>query len=186
MPQPDTLAQLLQAQEDLQIEAYGSSPNTLLPDDVPGAVNFIHWNVTALTDELHELLGETSWKPWAKGDFVNITAAKGELIDALHFLLNLANVLDMDSDEIQERYYAKRAKNAKRQLDGYDGVTTKCPGCKRALDDDGVACHVRPSARLGDHVGVVFCDVHGRAYPVNVEDVTRALNAGTHQEGSFS
>ena len=32
---------------------------------------------------------------------------------------------------------AKRAKNAQRQLDGYDGVSTKCPKCGRALDDAG-------------------------------------------------
>ncbi|AXH47323.1 deoxyuridine triphosphatase [Microbacterium phage Eden] len=168
--QPDALAQLLQAQEDLQIEAYGSSPALLLPDNVVGAVDFIHWNVTALTDELHELLGETSWKPWAKGDYVNLTAAKGEAIDALHFLLNLFNVLGMDSEEVQERYYAKRKKNIKRQEDGYDGRSTKCPGCKRALDDDGVTCHPF-RGRLGtDEVeDLIFCDRHGRAYRPNKE-----------------
>lgn len=132
---------MLDAQEALQVQAYGGhSPAGLLPDDVAGAVSFIHWNVTALTDELHELLAETSWKPWAKGDYINLTAAKSELVDAFHFLMNLAIVLGMDADELEEKYFAKRAKNIKRQEAGYDGVKGKCPGCKRALDDDGVEC----------------------------------------------
>jgi dimeric dUTPase (all-alpha-NTP-PPase superfamily) len=137
----DTLQHLLDAQEDLQKRVYaGSSPAELLPEDVAGAVEFIHWNVTALTDELHELLGETSWKPWAEGDYINLTAAKSELIDALHFLLNLALVLNMDAEELTEKYFAKRKKNIDRQHAGYNGRKGKCPGCRRALDDDGVDC----------------------------------------------
>ena len=155
---PDRLQRLLDAQEALQVEAYaGHSPADFLPDDVQGAVNFIHWNVTALTDELHELLGETSWKPWAKGDYINLTSAKSEAIDALHFLLNLFIALNMDADEIEEKYLAKRAKNIKRQEDGYDGRTGKCPGCKRALDDDGVECWETAS-------GGIFCGQHQKVY----------------------
>lgn len=150
----DNLVKLLELQDRLQIEAYGGSPSRLLDDrspdeNIPEAVNFIHWNVTALTDELHELLGETSWKPWAKGDWVDIPAAKGEAIDALHFLLNLFIVLDMSAEEVMYRYEAKRKKNIKRQEEGYDGVSTKCPGCKRALDDDAVRCERVFDHRLG-------------------------------------
>jgi dimeric dUTPase (all-alpha-NTP-PPase superfamily) len=166
-PMTDSLQKLLDAQDALQSEAYDGSPSELLTSDVGEAVNFIHWNVTALTDELHELLGETSWKPWAKGEYVNLTAAKGELIDALHFLMNLAIVLNMDSEEIQERYFAKRAKNIKRQEDGYDGVSTKCPGCRRALDDDGVDCHPARN-RLGgpELIDGIMCVARGRFIPL--------------------
>jgi len=139
-PEIDLLTEMLASQEILQRETYGHSPTELLPDNTAGAVEFITWNVLALTDELHELLGETSWKPWAKSEHVNLTAARSELIDAFHFFMNLALVLGMDADSIYAGYNRKRAKNIARQEAGYDGVTTKCPGCKRALDDDGVAC----------------------------------------------
>lgn len=131
------------------------------------AIDFIHWNVTALTDELHELLGEVGWKPWAKSRHINLDAARGEWIDALHFMLNLGLVLGLDqAKEITALYDAKHAKNEKRQEEGYDGVSTKCPGCGRALDDDAVKCEVREPYRLGDFVGrVIFCDRLGRVFP---------------------
>lgn len=170
MPKSD-LEQLLELQEALQVKAYGGSPRELLDDrspneDVAEGVNFIHWNVTALTDELHELLGETSWKPWAKGDHVDVPAAKGEAIDALHFLLNLFIVLDMSAEEVMFRYKAKREKNIKRQEDGYDGVSTKCPGCRRALDDDGVECARIENYRLGNDspINGTYCTRRGRFF----------------------
>lgn len=137
----DNLQRLLDEQSALQHSMPGKHPEEFLPNDVAGAVHFAHWNITALTDELHELLAETSWKPWAKGDWFNLTEAKGEAIDALHFLLNIFLLLNMDSDEVFEKYLAKRHKNQARQEAGYDGVSTKCPGCNRALDDD-IACGV--------------------------------------------
>lgn len=109
-------------------------------DDRMPAIDFMHWNVTALVDELHELLGEIGWKPWAKSRHINLDAARSEWIDALHFLMNLALVLGMDAEMIRRLYDAKHEKNAKRQAEGYDGVSTKCPVCKRALDDDAVFC----------------------------------------------
>ena len=106
------------------------------------AIDFIHWNVTALTDELHELLGEIGWKPWAKSRHINLVAARGEWIDALHFMLNLGIVLGLDGgDLVKTLYDAKHKKNAQRQEEGYDGVSTKCPKCKRALDDEAVKCY---------------------------------------------
>ncbi|QUE26073.1 deoxyuridine triphosphatase [Microbacterium phage Stoor] len=179
---PDVLDEMLQAQDAMQAETYGQGLGALLPGDVPAAVEQAKINVLAALDELHELLGETSWKPWAKGDFLNLEAARGEWIDAWHFMMNLANLLGLDSPEIKRRYFAKRAKNIARQEAGYDGVSTKCPGCKRALDDDGVACVRRPQ-RLGADglVGGVYCTVRGRFIPDEPHPT-----GGTHLEGSFS
>ncbi|AYN55899.2 deoxyuridine triphosphatase [Microbacterium phage Coltrane] len=162
---PDRLQQLLNSQEDLQINSYGNSPAGLLPENPEAAIEFIRWNVLALTDELHELLAETGWKPWATSRHVNLTAARGELVDAFHFFMNLALVLNMDGTELFEQYQAKRAKNAKRQEDGYDGVTGKCPGCKRAMDDDATACYPVKNHRLGNaYYEGVICVHHGRFY----------------------
>lgn len=157
-PRGDMFQELLDAQSELQYKMPSPHPTDLFnvsqgmppvdgpdhwvatDDDRKPAIDFIHWNVTALTDELHELLGEVGWKPWAKSRHINIEAARGELIDAYHFMANLSLVLGMDAEEIMRRYHEKHAKNAKRQEEGYDGVSTKCIGCKRALDDSGVEC----------------------------------------------
>ena len=73
----DILQHLLDAQSELQrkmpsphpvdlFEEYNPGPfDEQIPDDRRApAIDFIHWNVTAATDELHELLGEIGWKPW--------------------------------------------------------------------------------------------------------------------------
>lgn len=157
----DKLERLLQEQSDLQNSMPTTHPTRLFElahiehnDDVnrTPAIDFINWNVLALEDELHELLGETGWKPWAKSKHINLEAARGEAIDALHFLLNLFLVLGMDADDVLERYLAKRVKNQKRQEESYDGVSTKCPRCKRALDDDAVSCFI------GAAIGYGWCD----------------------------
>lgn len=135
----DLLQRLLQHQGDAQRNVYNIDPAAL---PLKERVEYIRWNVLALTDELHEMLAETSWKPWAKADYVNADKATNELIDALHFLMNLFLALapegtrpDTLAVDIFNRYERKRAINAQRQRVGYDGVDTKCPGCKRALDD---------------------------------------------------
>ena len=72
---------------------------------------------------------------------MNEDAAKGELVDVFHFFMNLCMVAHMGPEELMQRYIEKRNVNAKRQEEGYDGVSTKCPECKRALDDPAVQCH---------------------------------------------
>lgn len=133
-----TLRDALNDQDELQSSTYGGQS----PRDLTGEarLQFIRVNVLALEDELHEALGETGWKPWATSDHVNEAAFQSELVDALHFLLNLMLAGHIDADEFLAEYQAKRLKNKKRQAEGYDGVSTKCPGCKRALDDTNVPC----------------------------------------------
>lgn len=181
---PDALDEMLQAQDTMQAETYGLGLKELMPTGrVVEAVNATSMNVLAATDELHELLGETSWKPWADADYLKLEAARGEWIDAWHFMMNLANILGMDSADIKARYFAKRAKNIARQKAGYDGVSTKCPGCHRALDDDAVFC-APSSRRLGSDgtVDGVYCVVRGRFIP----DEPTHPRGGTHLEGSFT
>ena len=133
----DRLERMLEAQEELQKSSYGNSPRTLSGAE---QVEFIRWNVLALEDELHEALAETGWKPWATSRHVNREAFVGELVDAFHFFMNLMLVVGSDADELFTKYAAKRARNAQRQAEGYDGVTGKCETCKRALDDPAVLC----------------------------------------------
>jgi hypothetical protein len=129
-------------QRDFQARLHGVAPIDL-PDDAKKA--YVREQALALADEKHEALAEVAWKSWASGGFwINRDAYKGELADTLIFLMNLMLVAEITPSELMEVVKAKQIKNHKRQDDGYDGVTTKCPRCKRAYDDDAVGCYRTP------------------------------------------
>lgn len=109
-------------------------------DDLQQSCEYIKDMVLATTDELHELLAETGWKPWSTSWHVNVEAARGEWIDAWHFMMNLANKLGMTEEMIADMYERKAEINRQRIKDGYDGLN-KCPGCGRAMDDPAVRCY---------------------------------------------
>jgi dimeric dUTPase (all-alpha-NTP-PPase superfamily) len=134
---PDKLAMMLSLQHSLQKDSYGIDPKEMEDAD---RVAFITWNVLALTDELHEALGEIGWKPWATSRHINVEALQGELVDAWHFFMNLCLAAGLTEDVLLRKYLVKNAINASRQKDGYDGVSTKCPQCQRALDDPATLC----------------------------------------------
>jgi len=150
------LSDALEAQWALQVQAYGKDPRKLSDEE---RMEWVRWNILALEDELHEALQETGWKPWATKNHLNEDAFRGELVDGLHFFLNLMLVANISAEELLAGYQLKREKNAKRQADGYDGVSTKCPECKRALDDDAVECGVYTD----DGENYFFCVVTGLA-----------------------
>jgi hypothetical protein len=155
----DRLSRMIEMQRELQTKTYGHDFTVMSTQD---RVHFIKENVLAMTDELHELLAETSWKPWAKSEFLNEEKAFSELIDAWHFMMNIMLVItpDLDSDHLANlftsMYFMKRDVNVQRQEDGYDGQSTKCPKCKRALDDVG-ATVVGHSDVRGSHEVLVVC-----------------------------
>lgn len=140
----DRLTAMLKLQHQLQTSAYGHKIDDFSQFQ---RVEFIKTMVLAATDELHEALNETSWKPWSStlGE-VNEDAYFGELIDVLHFIMNLLLVAFPGTSPeelaalIESRYVAKRELNVKRQEEGYDGKSSKCPNCKRALDDSATEC----------------------------------------------
>lgn len=134
------LTELVRKQHQLQVDAHDADPLTMTNEE---RVVFIRWNVLALENELHEMLQEVGWKPWATSRHVNEQAALRELVDAFHFLMNLALAIaprgwdvTQITDEFVTEYLFKRLKNQKRQEDGYDGVTGKCPTCHREVDDE--------------------------------------------------
>lgn len=153
------MQQMLENQRQLQINAYGKDPATITDPDE--RMDFIRWNVLALEDELHEALQETGWKPWAKSKHLNEAAFGRELVDAWHFFMNLMLVSNIDMETFYGWYMAKARKNAQRQAEGYDGVSTKCQKCKRALDDEEVNCKGAP----GEPVGIVaYCGLYDELY----------------------
>ena len=131
------LEDIFKRQRELQTKSFGVDPS--LMSDVERARYIIDMNL-ALQDELHEALAEVGWKPWAKSRHFNRDAYVGELVDALHFLVNLFLVADCDANEVASKYQEKANRNARRQASGYDGVSGKCYVCGRALDDPAVLC----------------------------------------------
>lgn len=140
----DALITMFERQRYMQEGVYGYDYSAMTNGE---RVIFIKDMVLALEDELHEALGEVGWKPWATSRHVNREAYVGELVDALHFLLNLCLVVGVTADELFEKYMAKSRTNIRRQEAGYDGVDGKCPMCRRAYDDSAVKCSPSLSGR---------------------------------------
>jgi dUTPase-like protein len=133
------LSVMLAEQAKFQVQLYGKHPSEFTPEE---RADYVRTMVLAQADEMHEALGEVGWKPWADSSHFNREAFVGELVDAWHFFMNLLLVADVDAQEFTARYLAKLAKNYARQRDGYDGVSTKCPQCKRDVHDAGVTCEL--------------------------------------------
>lgn len=141
----DAFTELFELQHDLQTEAFGYNFQRMLPAE---RIQYVKDMKLALSAELQEALDETAWKPWAAqpphARWVNRDAYVGELVDVLHFLVNMLLVLGDDprdlAVEVFTRYQVKHNINRKRQAEGYDGVSTKCGHCRRALDDPGITC----------------------------------------------
>lgn len=88
----------------------------------------------AAADELFELLGEVSWKPWASATFLHRDAVISEAVDALHFIGIILAVCECSDAELARKYREKMERNRQRMLEGYTG-TDKCNNCRRAFDD---------------------------------------------------
>lgn len=87
---------------------------------------FININFLALMDELSEALRETSWKNpsqipfgWKNGQKTDLIRFKHELIDILHFYVNLCISSGMSADELFELYTQKNKENHERKEGGY-------------------------------------------------------------------
>lgn len=127
----------LESTKELQESHFG----VVYPIEGEQLANYVTWNHSALVQEAGELLAEFGWKPWAKGrGWVNRELALKEAVDVGHFLANILAAIGVTDEEWTAAYQAKQQVNRDRMTSGtYDGVSTKCPGCKRAYDD-GIKC----------------------------------------------
>lgn len=114
----------------LQTEFYKDISN--LPQDE--LEDWMRVNAFAAEDEIHEAMGEISWKPWASKHFFNREEFIGECVDALHFIGNMLAAAKCSDEELNAAYLEKMERNRERQRNGYSG-TDKCSFCKRAVDD---------------------------------------------------
>ena len=111
-------------------------------------VEYVKNTILSIQDELMEALHETRWKPWATGEKMIVDRDKfgGELIDVLHFVINLFLVNGWNENDVFQAFWAKNIVNWQRQENGYDAVSTKCANqlCRRALDEPGKTPYARP------------------------------------------
>jgi len=73
----------------------------------------------ALSQELAELTDSVPWKWWAKYQKFDLQNARVEVVDMLHFLISLAQVLGMSADDVFAAYLKKNQVNLQRQDSGY-------------------------------------------------------------------
>ena len=115
MPDKDMLADIFRMQGELN-ERIGV--NTLhMPEErkPEWVLNYCR----AMTQEVAELTDSVPWKWWAKYQKFDKQNARVEVADLFHFLVSLAQVLDMSADDIFEAYRKKNEVNFQRQDSGY-------------------------------------------------------------------
>jgi dimeric dUTPase (all-alpha-NTP-PPase superfamily) len=122
----DMLEQIMARQLQLQVESFLVNPQELEGEERD---NYVMAMALALNVEVGEALQEISWKPWATGEWFNRDAFLLELIDALHFWINLVLVATDDPQDVIDVYMRKAQINVERQAAGYTGE--KCPSCGR-------------------------------------------------------
>lgn len=171
----------LASTKELQETVYGYR----LPMTGVELANYVTWNHSAGVVEFGELLDEFGWKPWANPrGWVNREAALTEAVDIAHFLANILCAIGVTDDEWTAAYQAKQQVNRDRQRDGYDGVTDKCPSCKRAftqtstsLDGATVQLKTTDAGCLLDQGGSWRCPVD-KAYGADVKFAFGQRNGG--------
>ena len=86
------------------------------PKDVEGKISAL---CTAMIHEAVELQRVTNWKWWKTPVIFDETAAREELIDIWHFVVQASLELNMTPADILREYQKKNKINQERQKNGY-------------------------------------------------------------------
>ncbi len=134
----DTLGDIMSVQKDTQMSVYGYDFSNMSLREI---MFFWHANTHALIDEVHEATdalggikdggGNAIWKYWKQDyskygvmKFSDLSEndqleCKFEIIDILHFFLNMAISVGMTPQEMYNMYMSKNKENRDRQKRGY-------------------------------------------------------------------
>jgi len=115
MPTPDKLEEIFTLQKQLN-QRIGVDTDAL---DEAGRVQWVLNYTRAMSQELAELVDSVPWKWWAKYQTFDTQNARVEVVDLLHFLVSLAQVLGLSADDVHHLYTAKHKVNVQRQDSGY-------------------------------------------------------------------
>ncbi|WP_372674180.1 dUTPase [Acidithiobacillus sp.] len=110
----DKLNSLFDMQKELQKNFYEKE----LPADEP---NIMGNNILALLAELGEVMQEDKrWKNWCKNPPTpNFKNKKKEIIDCIHFMINICLYSGMDANEMYNLFTNKNKENITRQKNNY-------------------------------------------------------------------
>jgi dimeric dUTPase (all-alpha-NTP-PPase superfamily) len=111
----DKLDKIFEMQAELTGRIGISYENLTDTDKIRWILNYSR----ALHQEISELIDSVPWKWWAKYQEFDEQNARVEVIDILHFLVSVAQVLGMTSDDFFEAYRKKNYINHRRQDSGY-------------------------------------------------------------------
>ena len=134
----DTLGDILNLQAETQESVYGYDFKNMSLREL---MEFWHMNNHAMIDEIHEATdalggikdhgGSAIWKRWKKlhssysdMKFSDLSESdqlecKFEIVDILHFFMNMAASIGMSSQEMYNMYMSKNKENRDRQQRGY-------------------------------------------------------------------
>ncbi|MCS7337222.1 MAG: dUTPase [Verrucomicrobiae bacterium] len=115
MHKPDRLHELFRMQKALN-ERIGVRPEQMTQEE---KIQWILNYCRAMSQEIAELTDSVPWKWWAKYQRFDEQNARVEVVDLLHFLISLAQVLGMSADDLFDAYVKKNQVNFERQETGY-------------------------------------------------------------------
>lgn len=115
MTKPDKLEEIFRLQETLNRRLGVDTVNMTEEQRQEWVLNYCR----AMSQEIAELTDSVPWKWWAKYQKFDKQNARVEVVDLLHFLISLAQVLEMTPDEVLEAYTKKHKVNLSRQDSGY-------------------------------------------------------------------
>jgi len=112
---PDRLETLFEMQDSLN-RRIGVDVHSMTDEDrVKWVLNYCR----AMSQEIAELTDSVPWKWWAKYQQFDKQNCCVEVVDMLHFLISLAEVLGMSADDLFNAYVKKNEVNFQRQENGY-------------------------------------------------------------------
>jgi len=114
-PSQDMLRDLFRMQQALNQRIGVHTESMSEEDQTKWTLNYCR----AMGQELAELTDSVPWKWWAKYQKLDIQNARVEVVDMLHFLISMAQVLGMSADDVYAAYLKKNEVNFKRQESGY-------------------------------------------------------------------
>src|SRR2546426_8937586 len=115
MTKPDKLEEIFSLQEQLN-RRLGVDTHCMTDEQrQQWVLNYCR----AMTQEIAELTDRVPWKWWAKYQKFDKQNARVEVIDLLHFLISIAQVLEMTPDDFYDAYAKKHKVTLSRQDTGY-------------------------------------------------------------------
>ena len=112
----DKLDRIFELQKELNDQIGFSVHNPLSQEE---KIQWILNIVRALQQELAEIVDTVPWKWWAHYQTFDEQNVRVELIDVLHFLVLLAQILGLSAEDVYQLYLQKNKVNIERLKKGY-------------------------------------------------------------------